>query len=77
MTDDRRERYNPPVDTSQSPGDGGNSTANEPGNNAAPGLDTTLGTSRTGGMGGMAGTMDVSVDTDMAGSAPSTELEDL
>lgn len=77
MTDDRRDSYNPPVDTSQSPGEGGNSTVNEPGNNAAPSLDTTLDTSRTGGMGGMAGTMDVSVDTDMAGSPTDTELEDL
>ncbi|EYB68860.1 hypothetical protein DEIPH_ctg016orf0004 [Deinococcus phoenicis] len=76
MTDDRRDTYNPPVETSQSPGEGGNSTANEPGNNAAPSLDTTLDTARTGGMGGMAGTLDVSVDTDRAGSAPAGELED-
>lgn len=64
MTDDRRESHNPPVDTSQTPGEGGNAPTHEPGNNAAPTLDTTLGTSRTGGMGGMAGTRDLGVDTE-------------
>ncbi|MPY66950.1 hypothetical protein F8S09_09655 [Deinococcus sp. SDU3-2] len=59
MNDNRRDSYNPPVDTTQSPGEDGNAAANEPGNNAAPSLDTTLDTSRTGGMGGMAGTADL------------------
>ncbi|MCP2014777.1 hypothetical protein L1280_001929 [Deinococcus sp. HSC-46F16] len=67
MTDDRnkdRESYNPPVDTRQSSGEDGDSTVNEPGNNAAPSLDTTLDTSRTGGRGGMAGTADPGVNTE-------------
>ncbi len=62
MTDDRRNSDNPPVDTSQSPGEGGHRTLNEPGNTAAPSLDPTLGTSRTGGMGGRAGTADLRVN---------------
>ncbi len=41
-----------------------------------PALDTTLGTARTGGMGGMAGTSSSTTDTDMAGEAPSGDLED-
>lgn len=73
MTDDRRDSYNPPVDTGQSPGEGGDAPANEPGNNAAPSLDTTLETSRTGGMGGMAGTADVGVGTGSAETTPGTE----
>ncbi|WP_027480462.1 hypothetical protein [Deinococcus pimensis] len=39
-------------------------------------LDTTLGTARTGGMGGMAGTGSPSADTDMAGEPPGGDLED-
>jgi len=63
MTDDRRDSYNPPVDTSQSPGEGGHDLTNEPGNNAAPSLDTALDTSHT---------RDVGVDP--AGSGPGEEL---
>ena len=73
MTDQRKESFNPPVDTADSPGSA--ETHNEP---QGLNLDTTLDTSRTGGMGGMAGTMtpDVDGDTDMAGSAPSGKPED-
>lgn len=73
MTDDRRDSYNPPVDTGQSPSEGGDNTVNEPGNTAAPSLDTTLDTSRTGGMGGMAGTTDVGVGTGSPETTPGTE----
>ncbi|GAA5514749.1 hypothetical protein Dcar01_03509 [Deinococcus carri] len=72
MSDDRRESYNPPVDVNPSPGE--NSTTEGTVRDTTS-LDTTLGTSRTGGMGGMAGTLDV--DTDMAGTTSTTELEDL
>ncbi|GMA17209.1 hypothetical protein E5F05_18095 [Deinococcus metallilatus] len=72
MTDDRREIYNPPVDVNPSPGENGTTEGTV---NDTTSLDTTLGTSRTGGMGGMAGTMDV--DTDRAGTRPTSELEDL
>lgn len=46
MTDDRKnnESYNPPVDTRQSPGEASNDLTHEPGNNAAPSLETTLDT---------------------------------
>ncbi|WP_216321533.1 hypothetical protein [Deinococcus aestuarii] len=85
MTDDRRDTYNTPVDTEGTTGEGGNDLADEPGNNAAPSLDTTLDTSRTGGMGGMAGTLGMdggggntdSTDTDMAGDNRTTDVTDL
>ena len=72
MNDDRiRECYNPPVNTTQTPEDGGDDFTVGTGN-----LDTTLDTSRTGGMGGMAGTMDTT-DTDMAGDNRVTDVTDL
>lgn len=72
MTDDRRDSYNPPVETDTTDlgsMDGGGGP-----------LDTTLDTSRTGGMGGMAGTMDTTsdtTDTDMAGDNRTTDVTDL
>ncbi|WP_102128269.1 hypothetical protein [Deinococcus planocerae] len=70
MTDDRSsDSYNPPVDTGGTPGEGGNDLTNEPGNNAAPGLDATL------GMDGGGGGIDTS-DTDMAGDNTSADVTD-
>lgn len=69
MSDDRKETFNPPADTGSAPG-----TATDHNSPRGLGLDTTLDTSRTGGMGGMAGTMNA--DTDMAGTAPSGDVED-
>lgn len=65
MTDDRKESFNPPVDTGDSPGSA--DAYNEP---RGLGLDTTLGASRTGGMGGMAGTMTPGVGDDKHAGEP-------
>ncbi|SMB89673.1 hypothetical protein [Deinococcus hopiensis] len=74
MADHRKESFNPPVDTSGSPGPA-------EAHNGPQGLSlgTTLDTSRTAGMGGRAGTVtpDMDGDTGRAAPAPSGEPEDL
>lgn len=90
MTDDRAS-YNPPVDTDPAEdatattpeGDLPNMSRPELQEQTLSGdpLNPTLDAPRTGGMGGMAGTMTstptVGADTDGAGSPPTSELEDL
>lgn len=85
MTD--KESYNPPVDTDPAEPATSSTPERDLPNMSRPELqeeplsggplNSTLDTPRTGGMGGMAGTMTPHADTDGAGSAPTSELEDL
>ncbi|WP_288433553.1 hypothetical protein [uncultured Deinococcus sp.] len=90
MTPDDK-TYNPPVDTDPAEAPTGTTPDTDLPNMSRPELqerplsgdplNPTTDTPRTGGMGGMPGTMSpapaIGADTDGAGSAPTSELEDL
>lgn len=68
---DAQKKANPASDATDLESQGGSSTEGTDGDTT---LDSARSGGRTGGMGGMPGTLNA--DTDMAGTAPTGELED-